>query len=138
MRKRACLNPFTEPADEFEHDSDTDDKIRKPLGEVDKPSRGGYNLRITLGWADDRFNDVEKFIKEAIEKKLDTTQSFDQQPLSDLKEVREQAVRRYPFLNEYLGNWVVDDFIKRDLKHRRREISKKTSKTRKGKERSNN
>ncbi|KAJ3859656.1 hypothetical protein EV359DRAFT_86170 [Lentinula novae-zelandiae] len=102
--------------DEFE----TDNKIPKLSGEVGQPTRGGYNLCIKLGWADDRFDDVEKFINEIVGRKLDATQRFDQQSLSDIKELGDMAIRRYPFLNEYRGNWVVHDFIKCNLKHRKR------------------
>ncbi|KAJ4489576.1 hypothetical protein C8J55DRAFT_486789 [Lentinula edodes] len=115
--------------DEFE----TEDKIPKPSGEVGQPTRGGYNLRIKLGWADDRFDDVEKFINEIVGRKLDATQTFDQQLLSDIKELGDIAVRRYPFLNEYRGNWVVHDFVKCNLKHRKRILAKPAAGLRKGK-----
>ncbi|KAJ3872243.1 hypothetical protein F5051DRAFT_433192 [Lentinula edodes] len=84
-------------------ESDSDDKIAKPSGEVGKPSRGGYNLRIKLGWADDRFDDVEKFINGLIERKLNVLQPFAQQDPSDIKELQDVASRKiFPLVSRVL------------------------------------
>lgn len=40
-------------------DEENDDKIPRPKGEVGQPSRGGYNLRIALGWEDARYERVK-------------------------------------------------------------------------------
>lgn len=40
-------------------DDEEDDKIPKPNGEVGRPGRGGYNLRIALGWEDERYDKVK-------------------------------------------------------------------------------
>lgn len=45
--------------DEDSMDSEEDDKIPKPNGEVGRPDRGGYNLKIALGWEDDRYDKVK-------------------------------------------------------------------------------
>lgn len=45
--------------DEDSTDDEEDGKIPKPSGEVGRPNRGGYNLRVTLGWEDDRYDKVK-------------------------------------------------------------------------------
>lgn len=45
-------------SDETDDDDDTIGLIPKPSGEAGRPGRGGYNLKDTLGWA---ANDYEDF-----------------------------------------------------------------------------
>ena len=45
--------------DESSESSDDDDeKIRKPVGEVGRPNRGGYNLKRSLKWPETDYEDV--------------------------------------------------------------------------------
>ncbi|KAJ3754710.1 hypothetical protein EV360DRAFT_73478, partial [Lentinula raphanica] len=74
--------------------SDCDGKIPKPVGEVGRPGRGGYNLRIQLQWQDDRFERVKKFINKAVDEKMDGTKPLSEQPQSSIKEVQEMALRK--------------------------------------------
>lgn len=45
--------------DEDSTDGEEDDKISKPNGDVGRPGRGGYNLKIALGWEDERYDKVK-------------------------------------------------------------------------------
>ncbi|KAJ3970625.1 hypothetical protein EV361DRAFT_271583 [Lentinula raphanica] len=114
-------------SNEREEASEPEDKIPKPPGEAGKPSRGGYNLRIQLGWADTRFDDVENFMNEVVGKKLDCAQSFSEQSLADIQEIQNMALKRYPFLKEYHDNWVADEFIKSALKRHKKVLPKGSS-----------
>ncbi|KAJ3898158.1 hypothetical protein F5879DRAFT_927268 [Lentinula edodes] len=76
-------------------------KIPKPPGEVGRPGRGGYNLRKTLGWSRQDYDNVK-------------------------------TIAKYDFVARYDNNWVIDDFVRCQLKYqrtviknrnRRREIS---------------
>ncbi|KAJ3990817.1 hypothetical protein F5050DRAFT_1716593, partial [Lentinula boryana] len=42
-----------------ETDSEDDDKIPKPLGEVGRPNRGGYTLRVVLKWKDEHYHEIK-------------------------------------------------------------------------------
>jgi hypothetical protein len=39
--------------------SDSDGKIRKPVGEVSRPGRGGYNLQVALGWSSKEYKKLK-------------------------------------------------------------------------------
>ncbi|KAI6038370.1 hypothetical protein EDC04DRAFT_3141533 [Pisolithus marmoratus] len=43
-----------------------DNKIPKPSGEVGQPGCGGYNLEEQLGWGEDSFKCLKKFVNKAI------------------------------------------------------------------------
>ncbi|KAJ3871450.1 hypothetical protein F5051DRAFT_446176 [Lentinula edodes] len=108
----------------------TDNQISKPPGAMGKPGQGGYSLRMELDWTDDQFESVEvwifiqfiipslrsyssqKYIGDAVEEVLDVTQSFDEQSLMNIKQIQQMAVHKYPFLDVYRKQWVVNDFIK--------------------------
>ncbi|KIJ05246.1 hypothetical protein PAXINDRAFT_159113, partial [Paxillus involutus ATCC 200175] len=46
-------------------------KIPKPNGEAGRPGRGGYNLEEQLGWGEDNFKTLKRFVNKAIKKHLD-------------------------------------------------------------------
>ncbi|GAW02641.1 hypothetical protein LENED_004307 [Lentinula edodes] len=107
--------------------SDTDDctKIPKPPGEVSRPGRGGYNLRVVLKWSNGRFLKVKRFIDAAVEDKLDCLQPLTKQSPANV----EEALQKFYFLNEYSDNWVIDDFVKCHLKYLKQALQKKAMKT---------
>ena len=44
--------------DDWSESSDEEQKIRKPIGEVGRPNRGGYNLKKNLKWPENDYEDV--------------------------------------------------------------------------------
>ncbi|KAF9025485.1 hypothetical protein BDZ89DRAFT_1135395 [Hymenopellis radicata] len=94
-------------------------KIPKPVGEVGRPKRGGYNLEKTLGWPASLFSDVKREIKVLVYEKMDCRTGFAHQPQSKIEYVHEEALVLYPWLDRYEKLWVVDDFIRGHLKYRK-------------------
>ncbi|KAF8997671.1 hypothetical protein BDZ89DRAFT_1148437 [Hymenopellis radicata] len=94
-------------------------KIPKPVGEVGRPKRGGYNLEKTLDWPASLFSDVKREIKVLVYEKMDCRTGFAHQPQSKIEYVHEEALALYPWLDRYEKLWVVDDFIRGHLKYRK-------------------
>ncbi|KAF9072146.1 hypothetical protein BDP27DRAFT_1418288 [Rhodocollybia butyracea] len=99
-----------------ESDSNIDNKVPKPPGEVGRPGRGGYNLRVQLQWTDEKYDKIKAFINKLVNDKLDCTISITQQIATKLEAVQAQAISKYPLLDEYRDHWVLNDFIKNRLK----------------------
>ncbi|KAJ3871626.1 hypothetical protein F5051DRAFT_312687, partial [Lentinula edodes] len=94
-------------------------KIPKPRGEVSRPGRGGYNLRVELKWSTDRFDKVKAYIDKLVQAHLDCTEPLTKQLASKVEEVRSMAVKKFRFLDDYRDHWAVDDFIRCHLKYRK-------------------
>ncbi|KAJ3711852.1 hypothetical protein DFJ43DRAFT_1044308 [Lentinula guzmanii] len=101
-----------------ETDSEDDDKIPKPLGEVGRPNRGGYTLRVVLKWKDERYHEIKSFINNLVDSKLDGTLPLGKQIKEKVDAVREAAAVKFPILDEYQDQWATNDFIKCRLKGR--------------------
>ncbi|KAJ3728477.1 hypothetical protein C8R42DRAFT_716401 [Lentinula raphanica] len=110
-------------------DDDDDDKIPKPLGEAGRPGRGGYNLRDALNWPEERYGKVKRYINGIVQDKLECTLPYTEQPLLALKQVRDLATAKYPFLTQYRDNWPIDDFIRSQLKYRKAALQKEAVET---------
>ncbi|KAJ3766092.1 hypothetical protein FB446DRAFT_708916 [Lentinula raphanica] len=110
-------------------DSDDDDKIAKPLGEAGRPGRGGYNLRAALNWPEERYGRVKRYINSIVQDKMECTVPYTEQPLLVLKQVRDLATAKYPFLTQYRDNWPIDDFIRSQLKYRKAALQKEAIET---------
>ncbi|KAJ3743033.1 hypothetical protein DFH05DRAFT_1526548 [Lentinula detonsa] len=108
-------------------DSDEEDmrKIEKPLGEVGRPGRGGYNLEAALDWPRSQLERVKRFIKTRVLDDLDCTVCFSDQPLERLASIRQQGLAKFPFLANYRRLWVVDDIIRCRLKYEKAEYVRK-------------
>ncbi|KAJ3853046.1 hypothetical protein EV368DRAFT_81960 [Lentinula lateritia] len=85
--------------------------IPKPPGEVRRPGRGGYNLRKIMNWPKQDYDDVKDYIKLLVEH-LDCDVPFGQQPLIDIRCIRDEAIAKFDFLAQYDNTWVVDDFVR--------------------------
>ncbi|KAI0766262.1 hypothetical protein BC629DRAFT_1596420 [Irpex lacteus] len=81
-----------------DNDDDTVGQIPKPSGEAGRPGRGGYNLKDTLGWAVNDFEDLKRKVDRLIYKHLDPKKSFVKQRQVDLAQVIEKAVESTPAL----------------------------------------
>ncbi|KAJ3806576.1 hypothetical protein F5876DRAFT_80554 [Lentinula aff. lateritia] len=92
--------------------------IPKPPGEVGRPGRGGYNLKKILGWPKEDYDNVKEFVKTLVNS-LDCTIPFTEQSFDDLSSIRQQAIKKFDFLNKYQKHWVVDDFIRCRLKYQK-------------------
>ncbi|KAJ3898211.1 hypothetical protein F5879DRAFT_995029 [Lentinula edodes] len=85
--------------------------IPKPPGEVRRPGRGGYNLRKITNWPKQDYDDVKDYIKLLVER-LDCDVPFGQQPLIDIRCIRDEAIAKFDFLAQYDNTWVMDDFVR--------------------------
>ena len=114
----SSLTSLSSSDSDSESDSDElneeDNKIGKPPGEAGRPGRGGYNLRVALGWAADDHKkllvcifithfvshnanvdiDLQDFVDWKVDKCLDYKQSYMSQKPSSLGLVN-QAVRDF-------------------------------------------
>ncbi|KAJ3847061.1 hypothetical protein EV368DRAFT_88183 [Lentinula lateritia] len=68
-------------------------KIPKPRGEVSRPGRGGYNLRVELKWSTDRFDKVKAYIDKLVQAHLDCTEPLTRQLASKVEETARETVR---------------------------------------------
>ncbi|KIK52593.1 hypothetical protein GYMLUDRAFT_251085 [Collybiopsis luxurians FD-317 M1] len=109
-----CGTPaVTESADSTEES----DLIPKPDGEAGRPSRGGYNLQTALKWTSKRWKAVQGFIRTCVLAMMDCSLPFSDQPLLQLQAIRDEAVTKYSFLNDYEDLWPVNDMIRSHLKY---------------------
>ncbi|KAH7872193.1 hypothetical protein F5879DRAFT_926319 [Lentinula edodes] len=99
-------------------------KIQKPKGEVSRPGRGGYNLRVELKWSTERFDKVKAYIDKLVQEHLDCTEPLTKQIASKVEEVRSLAVKKFRFLDDYHDYWAVDDFVRCHLKYRKQALQK--------------
>ncbi|KAJ3780262.1 hypothetical protein GGU10DRAFT_380918 [Lentinula aff. detonsa] len=99
--------------------------IPKPDGEAGRPGRGGYNLQTTLAWSAKRWRDVKGFIRNRVRATLDCSLCFSDQPLQRLHDIRQEAVAKYSFLQEYEDLWAVDDLIRSRLKYEKVALKRK-------------
>ncbi|KAI6096458.1 hypothetical protein F5141DRAFT_1067701 [Pisolithus sp. B1] len=93
------------------------DKISKPSGEAGRPGHGGYNLEEQLGWGDDSFKSLKRFVNKAIKKHLDVTKCRSQQHRRALDTVCDLAVVEFPDLSTFENCWPVLDLIQMHLKY---------------------
>ncbi|KAI6022106.1 hypothetical protein EDC04DRAFT_2900919 [Pisolithus marmoratus] len=92
-------------------------KIPKPSGEVGQPGHGGYNLEEQLGWGEDGFKCLKKFVNKAIKKNLDTTKCRSQQNCKVLVTVCDLATAEFPDLDSFANCWPIFDLIQMHLKY---------------------
>ncbi|KAI5986291.1 hypothetical protein EDC04DRAFT_2999521 [Pisolithus marmoratus] len=85
----------------LESEPGADDKIPKPSGEVGRPGRRGYNLEEQLGWGEDGFKRLKKFVNKAIKNHLDTTKCRSQQNRKALITVCDLATAEFPDLDGF-------------------------------------
>ncbi|TDL17614.1 hypothetical protein BD410DRAFT_699659, partial [Rickenella mellea] len=90
--------------------------IPKPPGEVTRRTRGGYALEKELNWNADLYKDVQKRVHELATEHLYLHGTFPTQDKVKLQIVYAEARKSFPILNEYRGDWVVEDFLRVYLK----------------------
>ncbi|KAI6017428.1 hypothetical protein EDC04DRAFT_2943374 [Pisolithus marmoratus] len=95
----------------LESEPGADDKIPKPSGEVGRPGHGGYNLEEQLGWGEDSFKRLKKFVNKAIKNHLDTTKCQSQQNHKALITVCDLATAEFPDLDGFANCWPIFDLI---------------------------
>ncbi|KAJ3715438.1 hypothetical protein C8R42DRAFT_645838 [Lentinula raphanica] len=135
IMKPAVRRPATPTADSSEsddHDGKQDELLEensggipKPEGEVGRPGRGGYNLQATLKWSRKTWRDVHNFVKHRVLDTMDCSLPYSEQPMFKLRAVREEALARFPFLNDYERLWVVDDLVRCRLKYEKSALKRK-------------
>ncbi|KAJ3759298.1 hypothetical protein EV360DRAFT_69609 [Lentinula raphanica] len=101
-------------------------RIPKPDGEAGRPGRGGYSLQATLKWPVKRWRAVQGFIRARVLETLDCSLPFSDQSLLRLQAIRDQAITKFPFLNDYENLWAVDDMIRSRLKYEKSALKRKT------------
>ncbi|KAI5980486.1 hypothetical protein EDC04DRAFT_3035238 [Pisolithus marmoratus] len=101
----------------LESEPGADDKIPKPSGEVGRPGCGGYNLEEQLGWGEDSFKRLKKFVNKAIKNHLDTTKCQSQQNCKVLITVCDLATAEFPHLDGFANRWPIFDLIQMRLKY---------------------
>ncbi|KAJ4498991.1 hypothetical protein C8R41DRAFT_915651 [Lentinula lateritia] len=106
--------------------------IPKPPGEVGRPGRGGYNLRKITNWSKKDYDDVKDYVKLLVTR-LDCNVPLGQQPLVNIRSIRDEAIAKFDFLAQYDNAWVVDDFVhcqlhyqKRLVRNRKRKMASST------------
>ncbi|KLO04504.1 hypothetical protein SCHPADRAFT_1003275 [Schizopora paradoxa] len=92
-------------------------EIPKPPGEVSRISRGGYNLEEKLGWSKSEYGKVQKGIRELAKAHLNMTAILSEQDENSLKTVFQLAKLQHPILNDYIGDWALEDFLSIMLKN---------------------
>ncbi|KAI6013657.1 hypothetical protein PISMIDRAFT_19400 [Pisolithus microcarpus 441] len=93
------------------------DKIPKPSGEAGRPGRGGYNLEDQLGWGEDGFKSLKRFVNKAIKKQLDTTKCRSQQDRQALDTVCNLVTAEFPDMDSFENCWPVLNLIQMRLKY---------------------
>ncbi|KAL1666042.1 hypothetical protein GGF50DRAFT_125943 [Schizophyllum commune] len=85
-------------------------KIPKPPGEPGRPSSGGYNLQEATRLEPSRFRTVRKEMNSLVRTHLDTERTFTKQTEECVAAYTEEALRRFPFLNDYEDHWPIRGF----------------------------
>ncbi|KAI6028181.1 hypothetical protein EDC04DRAFT_2899031 [Pisolithus marmoratus] len=76
-------------------------KIPKPNGEVGWLGQGGYNLKDQLGWGEDGFKKLKRFVKKVMKKHLDPTRCQSLQDHKALEVVSKMAIAEFPDLDNF-------------------------------------
>ncbi|KAE9382796.1 hypothetical protein BT96DRAFT_1010027 [Gymnopus androsaceus JB14] len=123
-------------------------KIPKPVGEVGRPGRGGYNLEVALGWQKEKFTRVkvgrassvkslilvtqwqcsQNVIKQLVVEDLTCDLPFSKQAMVKIQYIRDEALKKLPMLEDYQDLWVVDDFIRCQLRYQHSILRKEKEK----------
>ncbi|KAL1736763.1 hypothetical protein EV714DRAFT_198157 [Schizophyllum commune] len=82
-------------------------KIPKPPGEPGRPSSGGYNLQETAQLEPSRFRTVRVSMNKLVRTHLDTGRTFTKQTEECVAAYTEEALRRFPFLDDYEDHWPI-------------------------------
>ncbi|KAI6028194.1 hypothetical protein EDC04DRAFT_2605758 [Pisolithus marmoratus] len=77
----------------------------------------GYNLEEQLGWGEDGFKCLKKFVNKAIKNHLDTTKCQSQQNCKVLITVCDLATAKFPDLDGFTNCWPIFDLIQMHLKY---------------------
>ncbi|KAE9397104.1 hypothetical protein BT96DRAFT_996069 [Gymnopus androsaceus JB14] len=99
-------------------------QIAKPPGEVNRPHRGGYNLRTTLAWNEEQWAEVQNFVKLIVTEKLNLSKSFTKQQTRDMNDVRQEILLRFPWLSIYSNFWVINDLVRSQLEYEKKRIQR--------------
>ncbi|KAI6010007.1 hypothetical protein EDC04DRAFT_2610412 [Pisolithus marmoratus] len=113
------VTPVTKRSDKSWDDDEESrtKKIPKPNGEVGRPGRGGYNLKDQLGWGEDGFKKLKRFVKKAVKKHLDPTRCRSLQDRKALETVSKMAIAEFPDLDDFDECWPVQDLVQLQLKY---------------------
>ncbi|KAI6000250.1 hypothetical protein EDC04DRAFT_2908869 [Pisolithus marmoratus] len=84
-------------------------KIPKPNGEVGQLGQGGYNLKDQLGWGNDGFKKLKRFVKKVVKKHLDPMRYQSLQDCKALETVSKMAIAEFPDLDNFDKCWPVQD-----------------------------
>ncbi|KAE9395938.1 hypothetical protein BT96DRAFT_922495 [Gymnopus androsaceus JB14] len=109
-------------------------KIARPSGDLGRANHGGYSLETCLvgvhNWSNEDYNAVMGFIKELVAERLDCrlpwTTHIQYSP-NEIDSIRIEATAKFDFLNAYDNNWVVDDFIRIQLKYQKAILRRKAT-----------
>ncbi|TEB38600.1 hypothetical protein FA13DRAFT_1704364 [Coprinellus micaceus] len=92
-------------------------KIPKPPGEVGRPGRGGYALKVALNWPEGRYKEAQEACRQYARSKLEIAKPFTQQESEAIKSVCASMVARFPEMKRYADKWPASDFIKGVLRN---------------------
>ncbi|KAI6039384.1 hypothetical protein EDC04DRAFT_3140905 [Pisolithus marmoratus] len=96
--------------------SDSEHSESSPApSESSRPGRGGYNLEEQLGWGEDGFKRLKKFVNKAIKNHLDTTKCRSQHNRKALITVCDLS--EFPDLDGFANHWPIFDLIQMCLKY---------------------
>ncbi|KAL1679117.1 hypothetical protein EV122DRAFT_210617 [Schizophyllum commune] len=85
-------------------------KIPKPPGEPGRPSSGGYNLQEATRLEPSRFRSVRVSMNKLVRTHLDTGRTFTKQTEERVAAYTEEALRLFPFLEDYEAHWPIRGF----------------------------
>ncbi|KAL1711175.1 hypothetical protein EV121DRAFT_191302 [Schizophyllum commune] len=85
-------------------------KIPKPPGEPGRPSSGGYNLQEATQLEPSRFRTVRVSMNNLVKNHLDTGRTFTKQTEERVAVYTEEALRLFPFLEDYEDRWPIRAF----------------------------
>ncbi|KAI4525354.1 hypothetical protein K525DRAFT_266159 [Schizophyllum commune Loenen D] len=94
----------------FSSSTTSQGKIPKPPGEPGRPSSGGYNLQEATRLEPSRFRTVRKEMNSLVRTHLDTERTFTKQTEECVAAYTEEALRRFPFLDDYEDHWPIRGF----------------------------
>ncbi|KAL1757872.1 hypothetical protein FB107DRAFT_208203 [Schizophyllum commune] len=85
-------------------------KVPKPPGEPGRPSSGGYNLQEATRLEPSRFRTVRVSMNNLVKIHLDTERTFTKQTEGCVASYTEEALRLFPFLEDYEDHWPIRGF----------------------------